>query len=571
MTLDLRPGDLARVPASGPLLVVANHPFGALDGLALQALLGRVRGDVKLLGNYLLHLVPELRETILPVDPFGGPGAAQASVGGLRSAVRWLREGGCIGVFPAGEVSHLDLARSRVTDQAWSRAAARLARQPEVTVLPVVLRGGEQPGVPARGPPASPPAHGAPAARAVAAAGDGGDGPRGVSDHAGASGHGGNDETLTAWLRASTYLLESDAVSPRRRQAFAVPGPATTRVPVVAARAGSAVAADFADLPASQWLARQGPFRVCYGTADQLPSALQEIGRLREVTFRAAGEGTGRAIDLDAFDRSYLHLCVWHEERREIAGAYRMGLTDVLTAEGGVAALYTHTLFRYDRRLIDRLSPAIELGRSFVRLEYQRDYAPLLLLWKGIGRFVTERPRYRRLFGPVSISQDYASTSRELLMAFLEAHHRCPELAALVDARLPPRRDRRRDAPASAGRIVTTLDEVEGLIAGIEADARGVPVLLRQYLKLHARLLGFNVDPAFGQALDGLMLVDLLDVPRPILTRYLGRDGVETFLAAHDPGHDGPVRHPPEPSERAQLSRRHTRPAARRADGNETR
>jgi putative hemolysin len=302
---------------------------------------------------------------------------------------------------------------------------------------------------------------------------------------------------------------------------------------------GLQVAEDFAALPAAQWLCSQGPWRVAIASAPQLPRALPEIGRLRELTFRAAGEGTGRARDLDAFDARYLHLCVWHAEAREIVGAYRLGPTDVLARGHDTGAMYTSTLFRYDGRLLERIGPAIELGRSFVRAEYQRDYAPLLLLWKGIGRFVAQHPRYRHLFGPVSISGEYAPASRELLRAFLETSCASP-LAPLVAPRQPAR-----DAAGAARRpgppLIADLDGVDALIVNLEGEGRGVPVLLRQYLRLGARALGFAVDPAFAHTLDALMLVDLTAVPPAVLARYMGRAPAEAFLGRHAPG---PARSP---------------------------
>jgi putative hemolysin len=533
VSLDVAAADLARVPASGPLVVVANHPFGGVDGLALHALLRRVRPDVKLLGNYLLHRVPELRETVIPVDPFGGADAIRGSVRGLKAAQRWVEAGGCLAVFPAGEVSHLQLGHGAVTDPAWSPSVVRLARRAGASMLPIHFTG----------------ANGAlfqlaglvhprlrtallprellrrqatslavrvgrvvPAARIASM----------------------DDDAGTALLRARTYVLARD---PRPR------GPATPSRPcdrprrfmrtVAGPVADHRLDAEVAALPESCWLGAQGEFRVGLASAAQIPALLDEIGRLREITFRAAGEGTGRTRDLDAFDAYYRHLFVWHRGDRALAGAYRLGLTDDIRRERGAGGLYTQTLFHYDERLLDRLSPAIELGRSFVRAEYQRDYAPLLLLWKGIGRFVVANPRYRRLFGPVTISQDYSSASKHLLMAFLEANRRLPDLARLVVPRNPPPEARRRDEGVVAGRTAADLDEADALVADIEADGRGLPVLLRQYLKLNARLLGWNVDRRFGRALDGLMLVDLVDVPRPVLSRYLGKDGAGAFLAAH--------------------------------------
>lgn len=533
VSLEIEDADLARVPASGPLVVVANHPFGGVDGLALYALLRRLRPDVKLLGNYLLHRVPELRDTVIPVDPFGGADAIRGSVSGLKTARRWVEAGGCLAVFPAGEVSHLQLATAAIADPAWSPSIARLARRAGAAMLPVHFAG----------------ANGAlfqlaglvhprlrtallprellrrqattlavrigravPASRVAAM----------------------DDETATALLRARTYVLAPGS-RPRARATSASERRRFTRT-VAASVPDHRLAAEADALPESCWLGGQGEFRVGLAAAGQIPALLDEIGRLRELTFRAAGEGTGRTRDLDAFDAYYRHLFVWHRGDRAIAGAYRLGLTDEIVAEHGGAGLYTQTLFRYDRRLLDRLSPAIELGRSFVPARYQRDYAPLLLLWKGIGRFVVANPRYRRLFGPVTISHDYSSVSKHLLMAFLEATRRLPDLARLVVPRDPPPRARRRDEGVVAGRTAFDLDEADALIADIEADGRGLPVLLRQYLKLNARLLGWNVDRRFGRALDGLMLVDLVDVPRPLLARYLGKDGAATFLAAHGTG-----------------------------------
>ena len=260
---------------------------------------------------------------------------------------------------------------------------------------------------------------------------------------------------------------------------------------------------------------------------------LREIGRLRESTFRQAGEGTGQARDLDRFDRDYLHLFVWHAGRREVVGAYRLGLTDRLRARYGPRGLYTRTLFRFGAPLLDEIGPAIELGRSFVRPEYQRDSNGLLLLWKGIGRFVARHPRYRRLFGPVSISAEYQSFTRHLLARFLSHQAFASELARLVQPRraLTPEPD---TALLVRARVVAHLEDVEALVREVEAG-RGLPVLLRQYLKLNARLLGFSVDPGFGNVLDGLMLVDLLEVRPALLQRYFGRDGVARLRAYHAP------------------------------------
>jgi hypothetical protein len=211
-------------------------------------------------------------------------------------------------------------------------------------------------------------------------------------------------------------------------------------------------------------------------------------------------------------------------------------LTDELLAAGGPKALYTTTLFRYHPGTLERLSPALELGRSFIVAEYQRKHASLSLIWRGIGQFVAQHPRYKVLFGPVSISREYHSLSKNLMVMYLKEHTRDPELARRVRARKPPRTrsfgqlDRR-----SFRTSVRDIDDVSALISEIEREEKGVPVLLRQYLKLNATVLSFNVDPAFNDCLDGLLLVDLTKTDEKTLRRYMGDTGAEAFYAHHRP------------------------------------
>jgi len=290
-----------------------------------------------------------------------------------------------------------------------------------------------------------------------------------------------------------------------------------------------AIASEVDGLPTDARLVESGAFQVFCVGAGQIPATLREIGRLRALTYNAVGEGSGDTLDLDRFDDRYLHLFSWDREQRRVVGAYRIGQTDRIVAADSVDGLYTRTLFRYDERLIGRMpAPALELGRSFVRAEYQKHYNALLLLWKGIGRFIARHPQYRLLFGPVSISARYSDSSHQLLMSFLRQNHFAAEFSELVGALHPPSV---RFAPAASSGIPQTVDEVNRLVE--RADGTGMPVLLRQYLKLNARLIGFNVDPAFGDALDALMIVDLAKVDPAILSRYLGRHDTGQFLARH--------------------------------------
>jgi putative hemolysin len=293
------------------------------------------------------------------------------------------------------------------------------------------------------------------------------------------------------------------------------------------------LADEVASLNPDRLLVDEGDQQVFLADATEIPNVLREIGRLRELSFREVGEGTGRELDLDRFDDSYQHLFVWQSARHEIVGAYRIGSCDSILFREGVRGLYSATLFRYSRQLFEAMGPALELGRSFVRSEYQRSLAGLALLWKGLAQFVLRHPRYAILFGPVSISADYHSASQALITSFLKENNYRHPWARWVRPRTPlrghiPHRIR------VAGRELRHLDDVSAFIAEIETDHKGVPILLRQYLKLGGRLLGFNVDPDFSNVLDVLLMVDLRNTEERTLARYMGRSGAEAFLACHE-------------------------------------
>jgi len=287
-------------------------------------------------------------------------------------------------------------------------------------------------------------------------------------------------------------------------------------------------------LPPDQRLVERGHFHVYYARAGQIPWTLQEIGRLREVTFRAVGEGTGRCSDIDLFDAFYLHLFVWDAHAASIVGAYRLGLVDQILARHGKRGLYTHSLFKYPTRMLHSLSPAIELGRSFVRAEYQRSFAALPLLWAGIGRFVERSPQYAVLFGGVSISARYAAASRRLIVEYLSAYRTHTRLAREVTPRRPfPARPPTAAPGGAPSATPENMNELSRRIAQIEHDGKGVPVLLRQYLELGGKVLGFGLDRDFADTLDALIMVDLRTVEEAVLVRYMGKRGAAAFRAHH--------------------------------------
>lgn len=529
---DAMDSDIERIPRSGRLVVIANHPFGGLEGLILLSILQRIRPDVKVLANYVLAKVPELRDAMIFVDPFGGRAAFRRNLGGLREARAWLGSDGVLVVFPAGEVAHFRPARRSVCEPAWSPTVARLIQWSAAPVLPVFFDGRNSNWFQVLGL-----VH--PRVRTLLL-------PRELLNKRGArvrlrigtviprsrvAGFGRADE-LTRYLRVRTLLLGSGMrAGPARRSNG---GPATVPQRLAEPVAADRLVAQVAGLAHRRVVSDGSGFDVYCAAAQEMPEVLHEIGRLRELSFREVGEGTGRAADLDRFDADYLHLFAWDRVAPGIAGAYRLGQTDEILPRRGTAGLYTHTLFSFDERLPGQFGPALELGRSFVVKRYQRTYAPLLSLWKGIGRFVAAHPRYRVLFGAVSVSSAYASTTQRLLVEFLRANNFDTETARLLRARRPPRfRGGRSAEDERIASVARSLEDVEELVRDIESDGRGMPVLLRQYLKLNGKLIGFNIDPAFGDVLDGLFYVDLTAVPAPILDRYMGREPAARFRAYH--------------------------------------
>ena len=500
---------LDTIPVSGPLVITANHPHGALDGLALAALLRRVRPDVRVLANYLLSIVPELRASCFFVDPFDNRSAVARSLSGLRDSRRWLQKGGALITFPAGEVAGTCRDDGVPLERIWSETVARLAGSTGATLLPAFISGANSSLFYRAGR-----LH--PLLRTALL-------PHELLNKRGARVH----VTFSAPLVPTAGASELTA---RAREAVIELATTSSRMearpPKLGQAESRAPSRDIEALSDNSLVVDAGRYRVYCARASDIPVTLDEIGRLRAIAYRAAGEGTGADVDLDAFDRDYLHLFAWDRSERRVIGAYRIGVVADIVRKRGVAGLYTRTLFNYGPELIDALGPALELGRSFVSPEYQRNYQALLLLWRGIGAFVSRNPEHRVLFGPVSISGTYCDASHALLARFLEQNHLDSSLARLVSPTHP------RPANESLRSVVPAdADAADKLIREMESDGKSMPVLLRQYLKLNARALGFSVDPAFGHVLDALMAVDLTRVPPGILRRYFGDAGLASYLA----------------------------------------
>ncbi len=522
---------LQRVPARGACVLVANHPYGGMEGVVLFHLLSRIRPDFKIMGNYLLGRVPQLREHLIEVDPFGRADSAQTNIYPLRQALQHLRQGGLLVIFPAGEVSSWKSLRDGVVDRQWQVNVARLVRKSKAPVVPVYFPGHNGPLFQLAGM-----VH--PLLRTFML-------PRMLlrNEHQQLQPLIGNpiaakkwpafatDQDLSDYLRLRTYALAMERKKGKKGQPQELEEKALAALlPQVDVHV---LEREIANLPVSQHLVDSGEFSVYYGHAPQLPQLLQEIGRLRELTFRAVGEGSGKACDIDKFDADYLHLFVWNREERELVGAYRIGQVDKLLQRHGREGLYTATLFRFKEPLLEQLHHGLEMGRSFVRTEYQRSFAPLLLLWKGIGHYLVKHPHYRYLFGPVSISRDYSDPSRKLMTSVLSRHYLIQELAHLVAPRLPvPVKPLQISGikPGTCDCFLQDVDDISALVADLEADNKGIPVLLRHYLGLGGKLLAFNLDPEFSDVIDGLLLVDLPQADKKQLQRYMGRDGYQHYV-----------------------------------------
>lgn len=506
------PEELNRVPREGGVLVCANHPLGGADSTAVLAAFLSRRPDVKFLANSILRRIALLEPYCIFVDPFGSREATIGNAAALRAALAWLEEGHLLAAFPAGEVSASRWGDWTPSDPPWSTIPARLAIRAQARIVPVWCEGTNSGAFHAVGlvhprlrtallPSEFVARCGRPLALRIG---------RPIDTKGSAL----DAESMTRLVRGRSELM---------RPAAAVARAAPESAPVAApASTADELAEEIAALPRERLLLEESGFAVYAVRAAEIPRGMEEIGRLREIAFRAVGEGSGKPSDTDRFDGAYWQIVLWHRASRAIAGGYRMGVVREVTRESGASGLYTSTLFDLSPALVEKLAGGVEAGRSFVRVEFQRQPLPLNLLWKGIGSFML-RNGLTELFGPVSISNDYNSMSKELIMEFLERHRLAAPFTRLVAPRNPPlRRGVSQWTERESKEAIGDLGALERLIEEIERGRRAVPVLLRHYLRLNARLLAFNVDRDFGDVVDALMLVDLRQVDPRILRYYLG-------------------------------------------------
>jgi putative hemolysin len=532
ITYRITADDLARIPDQGPLVVVANHPFGGIEGIILGDLLQRVRPDTKILGNYLLEKITPIRESIIPVDPFGRRSSVSSNARTFRDCLRWLRAGNCLVTFPAGEVSHFCRRQRQVTDPPWSTHIAALVRMSGAQVLPVFFPGRNSVLFNLLGL-IHPRLRTVMLARELLAR-------RASRIDLFVGRHVPEmrlqtftrDQDLIRWLRLKTYCLANRMSAGDRPRLTLKKRTSHEKKPqgLIAPVNTSLLAAEVAALPEGNRLVVHKQMRVFFAESHQMPHLLREIGRLREKTFREVGEGTGKSMDVDLFDSYYRHLVLWNSETSEVVGAYRMGDTRAILARFGRKGMYTHSLFRFKSGMLRYLADSLELGRSFIRSEYQRQPNCLALLWKGIGAYLVRHAGYRILFGPVSISDSYHRVSKHIMVQFLNRRCTARALSAHVRPRCPltPLTDGRLPEMATA-LSAETIDDVSMLVAEIEDDGKRLPVLIKHYLKLNGQFIAFNVDRSFADAIDGLVVVDLMQTEVKLLDRFMGADGSRCY------------------------------------------
>ncbi|APX99192.1 putative hemolysin [Lacinutrix venerupis] len=519
--------DLKRLPKDGAYITVSNHPLGGIDGILLLKLMLEEREDFKIIANFLLHRIEPMKPYIMPVNPFEDRKDIKSSLAGFKNAIKHLRDGHPLGLFPAGEVSTYKDGKLMV-DKPWEEAAMKLAQKANVPIVPIyfhaknsklfyklskisdIFRTAKLPSelltqknriIKVRvGKPISVTSQ---------------------EEHK-------TLKEFTDFIRRKTYML-SNTFEPKEKiintissslKGYKIPKKIVTPI------ASEIMIKEVEKLKKSdKRLLVSKNYEVYLAPAKDIPNILREIGRLREITFREVGEGTNEAIDLDHFDTYYHHMFLWDNEANVLVGAYRMGLGSKIYKAHGIDGFYLQDLFRFEPELHKMMSESIELGRAFIIKEYQQKPMPLFLLWKGIVHTTLRFPEHQFLIGGVSISNQFSNFSKSLMIEFMKSHYYDPYVAQYVHPKKEFKvklKDADKDFVFDA--TEADLNKFDKIIDEIEPGALRLPVLLKKYIKQNARLVAFNVDPLFNNAVDGLMYIKIADLPestvRPVMEEF---------------------------------------------------
>jgi putative hemolysin len=517
--------DFKRLPKDGAYITISNHPLGGIDGILLLKLMLEREPNFKIIANFLLHRIDPMKPYIMPVNPFENHKDAKSSVVGIKETLRHLRDGKPLGMFPAGEVSTYKDGKL-VVDKAWEEGAIKVIRKAQVPVVPIyfhaknsrlfyflskindTLRTAKLPSelltqkdrvIKVRvGKPIS-----------VAE----------QNEHQ-------SIEEYTEFLRKKTYMLANPFEKENNFLNTASLKPTKSPKKIVTPANTEKMIAEVEALRDTDCrLLQSKNYEVFFAEAKNIPNILHEIGRLREITFREVGEGTNESIDLDKYDKYYRHLFLWDDEAKKIAGAYRMGLGAEIYPKYGMDGFYLNGLFRFEPELHDMMHKSIEMGRAFIIKDYQQRPMPLFLLWRGIIHTTLHYPEHKFLLGGVSISNQFSDFSKSLMIEFMKSHYYDPYIAQYIH----PKKEfkvKLKDADKDFvfNETEADLNKFDKIIDELEPGVLRLPVLIKKYIKQNARLVAFNVDPLFNNAIDGLIYLRISDIPestmKPVMEEY---------------------------------------------------
>jgi len=511
-------GDLKNtIPLSGPFIIIANHPLGGIEGLLLLKLICKIRPDFKLQGNFLVQHIEEIKDFILPVNPFENFKSAHSSYTGIKGAYKHLGEGKPLGIFPAGEVSSFRLTDLKITDRQWQKSSIHFIQTACVPVIPIYFQGynsamfyllGQIHPIlrTAKLPSEILNKHGQTIRIQIRK-------PipfKTISSFTSIS-------SLTHYLRAKTYSLNHTPEIETFFK-FKLNNKEKPKQKVIDSIDIKLIESDLKNLDEESFLFSQGSFSVYCFSFQSIPNIIKEIGRLREIAFREVGEGTGRSIDLDQYDIHYNHLIIWDNLNKKIAGSYRIGKGNDIMNQYGKKGFYISSLFRMKKEFNAVLEKSFELGRSFVVKEYQRHPISLYLLWKGILWYLMKNPDYQYLIGPVSISNDFSLQSKSLIVQFMKDKYFDFSFSTYISPRTKfniPQNILRKNIIIikSIDDNIKTLD----LYLNELQPSLSLPILMKKYLQMNGKIIGFNIDPGFHNCLDGLMIVNIADIPYEML------------------------------------------------------
>lgn len=518
ISIEIDETELRHFPKEGGFIVVANHPYGGIEGLILLKIMSMVRPDSKLMANFLLKKIPNLSEYLIAVNPFENL-ENTSSISGIKTTIQLLKSGIPIGIFPAGEVSTYKTKIQKVTDKPWNPVVGKLIEKVKVPVVPIYFHGNN-------GLLFNLLAMLHPTLRTAKL-------PSELFNKKGQTIKLRIGQTITTsqlpfsnnapkildFVRAKTYALGSGLADEKKiftaKNLFKIkknPESIIQEIP------SENLELEISKLSAFK-ICTESNYEVYICSASSIPNLIKEIGRLREITFREIGEGTNKAYDLDKYDINYSHLFIWDKNSKLLVGAYRIGKGDELFYSSGRKGFYINELFKIRKEFNHILKQSLELGRSWIRKEYQQKPLPLFLLWRGVLQFVSKNSNYRYLIGPVSISNSFSKLSKSLIVDFIRENNFDYELANFIKPRKKFRLDFSKidkDLLKEAGESFKDLD---ALISDIESSNMKFPVLLRKYLSLNAKIISFNIDPKFSDCLDGFMVLDIQMIPKEILKK----------------------------------------------------